>query len=103
MLSNKTQTEKSETFLLAHALLLLVLSLLVGVQGIFEIIDYMPHIISAGCVNCGAYVASIPSTLIYNVSVVFCFCSGLLLQGKQKNVRPYPLYVYYRHSAEPCV
>ena len=51
MLSNKTQTEKSETFLLAHALLLLVLSLLVGVQGVFEIIDYMPHIISAGCVN----------------------------------------------------
>ena len=43
-MNNKTQTEKSETFLLAHALLLLVLSLLVGVQGIFEIIDYMPHI-----------------------------------------------------------
>ena len=64
MLSNKTQTEKSETFLLAHALLLLVLSLLVGVQGIFEIIDYMPHIISAGCINCGAYAASIPSTLV---------------------------------------
>ena len=52
MLSNKTQTEKSETFLLAHALLLLVLSLLVGVQGVFEIIDYMPHIVSAGCINC---------------------------------------------------
>ena len=73
MLSNKTQTEKSETFLLAHALLLLVLSLLVGVQRVFEIIDYMPHIISAGCVNCGAYVASIPSTLImylwFSVSV----------------------------------
>ena len=64
MLNNKTQTEKSETFLLAHALLLLVLSLLVGVQGVFEIIDYMPHIVSAGCINCGAYVASIPSTLI---------------------------------------
>ena len=68
MLSNKTQTEKSETFLLAHAL-----SLLVGVQGVFEIIDYMPHIISAGCINCGAYVASIPSTLImylwFSVSV----------------------------------
>ena len=44
MLSNKTQAEKSETFLLAHALLLFVLSLLVGVQGVFEIIDYMPHI-----------------------------------------------------------
>ena len=73
MLSNKTQNEKSETFLLAHALLLLVLSLLVGVQGVFEIIDYMPHIISAGCINCGAYVASIPSTLImylwFSVSV----------------------------------
>ena len=73
MLSNKTQTEKSETFLLAHALLLFVLSLLVGVQGVFEIIDYMPHIISAGCINCGAYVASIPSTLImylwFSVSV----------------------------------
>lgn len=73
MLSNKTQTEKSETFLLAHALLLFVLSLLVGVQGVFEIIDYMPHIISAGCVNCGAYAASIPSTLImylwFSVSV----------------------------------
>ena len=73
MLNNKTQAEKSETFLLAHALLLLVLSLLVGVQGVFEIIDYMPHIISAGCVNCGAYVASIPSTLImylwFSVSV----------------------------------
>ena len=73
MLSNKTQTEKSETFLLAHALLLLVLSLLVGVQGVFEIIDYMPHIVSAGCINCGAYVASIPSTLImylwFSVSV----------------------------------
>ena len=52
MLSNKTQTEKSETFLLAHALLLFVLSLLVGVQGVFEIIDYMPHIISAVCINC---------------------------------------------------
>ncbi|MFR2155307.1 MAG: hypothetical protein ACLS48_12205 [[Eubacterium] siraeum] len=73
MLSNKTQTEKSETFLLAHALLLFVLSLLVGVQGVFEIIDYMPHIISAGCINCGAYAASIPSTLImylwFSVSV----------------------------------
>mgnify|MGYP004516502737 FL=1 len=73
MLSNKTQNEKSETFLLAHALLLLVLSLLVGVQGVFEMIDYMPHIISAGCINCGAYVASIPSTLImylwFSVSV----------------------------------
>lgn len=73
MLSNKTQAEKSETFLLAHALLLFVLSLLVGVQGVFEIIDYMPHIISAGCVNCGAYAASIPSTLImylwFSVSV----------------------------------
>ena len=102
MLSNKTQTEKSETFLLAHALLLLVLSLLVGVQGIFEIIDYMPHIISAGCVNCGAYVASIPSTLIMYLWF-FCFCSGLLLQGKQKMFALIPLYVYYRHSAEPCV
>ena len=61
MLSNKTQNEKSETFLLAHALLLLVLSLLVGVQGVFEIIDYMPHIISAGCVNCGAYVPARPA------------------------------------------
>ena len=61
MLSNKTQAEKSETFLLAHALLLFVLSLLVGVQGVFEIIDYMPHIISAGCINCGAYAASIRS------------------------------------------
>ena len=73
MLNNKTQTEKSETFLLAHALLLLVLSLLVGVQGVFEIIDYMPHIIPAGCINCGAYAASIPSTLImylwFSVSV----------------------------------
>lgn len=102
MLSNKTQAEKSETFLLAHALLLFVLSLLVGVQGVFEIIDYMPHIISAGCINCGAYAASIPSTLImylwFSVSG-----SGLLLQGKQKNVHPYPLYVHYRHSAEPCV
>ena len=61
MLSNKTQAEKSETFLL------------VGVQGVFEIIDYMPHIISAGCINCGAYAASIPSTLImylwFSVSV----------------------------------
>ena len=81
MLSNKTQNEKSETFLLAHALLLLVLSLLVGVQGVFEIIDYMPHIISAGCINCGAYVAY--TVYSYNVSVVFCICSGLLLQGKQ--------------------
>ena len=73
MLSNKTYSEKNDTVLLAHAALLLVMSLLVAVQGVFEIIDYMPHIISAGCINCGAYVASIPSTLImylwFSVSV----------------------------------
>ena len=51
MLSNKTHSEKNDTVLLAHAALLLVMSLLVAVQGVFEIIDYMPHIISAGCVN----------------------------------------------------
>ena len=54
MLSNKTHSEKNDTVLLAHAALLLVMSLLVAVQGVFEIIDYMPHIISA----------SIPTTLI---------------------------------------
>lgn len=64
MLSNKTRCEKNDAALLAHAAVLLVLSLLVAVQGIFEIIDYMPHIISAGCVNCAAYAASIPTTLI---------------------------------------
>lgn len=64
MLSNKTHSEKNDTVLLAHAALLLVMSLLVAVQGVFEIIDYMPHIISAGCVNCAAYAASIPTTLI---------------------------------------
>lgn len=64
MLSNKTHSEKNDTILLAHAALLLVMSLLVAVQGVFEIIDYMPHIISAGCVNCAAYAASIPTTLI---------------------------------------
>ena len=35
-----------------------------AVQGIFEVIDYIPHIISAGCVTCAAYTASIPATLI---------------------------------------
>lgn len=64
MLSNKTRCEKNDAALLAHAAVLLVLSLLVAVQGVFEIIDYIPHIISAGCVNCAAYVTSIPSTLI---------------------------------------
>ncbi len=64
MLSNKTRCEKNDAALLAHAAVLLVLSLLVAVQGVFEIIDYIPHIISAGCVNCAAYAASIPTTLI---------------------------------------
>lgn len=64
MLSNKTYSEKNDALLLAHAAVLLVLSLLVAVQGIFEVIDYMPHIISAGCVTCAAYTASIPATLI---------------------------------------
>ena len=64
MLSNKTYSEKNDALLLAHAAALLVLSLLVAVQGVFEIIDYMPHIISAGCVTCAAYTASIPATLI---------------------------------------
>ena len=64
MLSNKTYSEKNDALLLAHAAALLVLSLLVAVQGIFEVIDYMPHIISAGCVTCAAYTASIPATLI---------------------------------------
>lgn len=64
MLSNKTRCEKNDAALLAHAAVLLVLSLLVAVQGVFEIIDYIPHIISAGCVSCAAYVTSIPSTLI---------------------------------------
>ena len=64
MLSNKTYSEKNDALLLAHAAALLVLSLLVAVQGVFEIIDYMPHIISAGCVICAAYTASIPATLI---------------------------------------
>ena len=64
MLSNKTYSEKNDALLLAHAAVLLVLSLLVAVQGIFEAIDYMPHIISAGCVTCAAYTASIPATLI---------------------------------------
>lgn len=89
MLSNKTYSEKNDTVLLAHAALLLVMSLLVAVQGVFEIIDYMPHIISAGCVNCAAYAASIPTTLI--MYIWFCYrrqftiteiqkkCSGLSL------------------------
>lgn len=64
MLSNKTYSEKNDALLLAHAAVLLVLSLLVAVQGIFEVIDYIPHIISAGCVTCAAYTASIPATLI---------------------------------------
>ena len=102
MLSNKTQTEKSETFLLAHALLLFVLSLLVGGTG--RIRDnrlYAAHYI--GRLYKLRSVCGIYTVYSYNVSVVFCFCSGLLLQGKQKNVHPYPLYVHYRHSAEPCV
>ena len=64
MLSNKTYSEKNDALLLAHAAVLLVLSLLVAVQGIFEVIDYIPHIISAGCVTCAAYTVSIPATLI---------------------------------------
>lgn len=64
MLSNKTYSEKNDALLLAHAAVLLVLSLLVAVQGIFEVIDYIPHIISAGCVTCTAYTVSIPATLI---------------------------------------
>lgn len=77
MLSNKTVAEKKEMFLLGHAAVLLVLSLLVAVQGVFEIIDYMPHIISAGCVTCAAYTASIPATLImyiwFSVSVMLFY------------------------------
>lgn len=80
MLSNKTYSEKNDAFLLAHAAALLVLSLLVAVQGVFEIIDYIPHIISAGCVTCAAYTASIPTTLImyiwFSVSAAVYYYKG---------------------------
>lgn len=90
MLSNKTAAEKKDMFLLGHATVLLVLSLLVAVQGVFEIIDYMPHIISAGCVNCAAYTASIPATLImyiwFSASVAVYY-----YRGSQKLFRLIPL------------
>ena len=90
MLSNKTYSEKNDALLLAHAAVLLVLSLLVAVQGIFEVIDYIPHIISAGCVTCAAYTASIPATLImyiwFSVSAVVYY-----YKDSQKMFRIIPL------------
>lgn len=90
MLSNKTVTEKKEMILLGHAAVLLVLSLLVAVQGVFEIIDYIPHIISAGCVTCAAYTASIPATIVmyiwFSVSVAVYY-----YRGTQKMFRFVPL------------
>ena len=56
----------------------------------------MPHIISAGCINCGAYVASIPSTLImylwFSVSVAV-----FLLQGKTSIILMLSLDLVKKH------
>lgn len=90
MLSNKNAAEKNEMFLLGHAAVLLILSLLVAVQGVFEIIDYIPHIISAGCVTCAAYTASIPSTLI----MYFWFSASVIIfyyRNTKKYFRLLPL------------
>lgn len=102
MLSNKTHSEKNDTVLLAHAALLLVMSLLVAVQGVFEIIDYMPHIISAGCVNCAAYAASIPTTLI--MYIWFSLSAAVYYyRDSKKNVQAYPYHLHYRSSTESCL
>lgn len=102
MLSNKTQTEKKRN--VSAGARIVIACAVTACRGTGHIRDnrlYAAHYIGRLCKLrsvCGIY-----TVYSYNVSVVFCFCSGLLLQGKQKNVRPYPLYVYYRHSAEPCV
>lgn len=56
--------EKRKTILAIHGTLLLMMSLLVAVQGVFEIIDYIPYIMSNDSMSCVAYIASIPATLL---------------------------------------
>lgn len=64
MLEINNQSEKRKTILAVHGTILLMMSLLVAVQGVFEIIDYIPYIISTGSMSCAAYIATIPATLI---------------------------------------
>ena len=64
MLDINNQSEKRKTVLAVHGTILLMLSLLLAVQGVFEIIDYIPYIISTGSMSCVAYIATIPATLI---------------------------------------
>lgn len=78
---NKALIQKRETILPAVAALLMIVSATVMIQGIFEIIDYLPHIETDGCILCTAYVCSIPCSLICN----FVFAGAVL-------------YYYYKNS-----
>lgn len=76
--------EKQNAVLSVHAVVLLMMSLLVAVQGVFEIIDTVPHIVSTGCASCVAYTATIPATLLMYILfgiaiIIFCYTSSMKL------------------------
>lgn len=63
----KTLSEKYEMGMAVCAVILLICSLIISVQGYFEILDYLPHITVDGCVLCGSYASSIPCTVIADI------------------------------------
>lgn len=60
----KNSTEVREIQIAVCAVLLLICTVIISVQGFFEILDYLPHITADSCALCGAYTASIPCTVI---------------------------------------
>lgn len=76
----KNPTEKREIQIAACAVILLICTIIISVQGYFEILDYLPHITTDSCALCGAYTVSIPCTVIadafFGIAALIYFYKG---------------------------
>lgn len=77
---NKNKTDRLETKLFITGIILFSLSLVIAIQGYFEVLDYIPHIEKDGCMVCTMYCISIPcglaESLCFAVAAIRYYFTG---------------------------
>lgn len=79
-MSKKISVGKTEQAVLVFGVILIVMSIMGIVQGYFETVDYIPHIIADKCYLCLSYLISIPCTIsffiVYGVVALKYYFNG---------------------------